>query len=138
MPNYLFLREPDATQAAQIRSLYRQQSWWEPADDANPGLVARIVRGSHCFAVACEGGEIIGMGRAISDGAADAYIQDVTVRPDARGRGIASALVAALVARLRADGLGWIALIATGGSRPLYEKLGFAPIAEATPMLQRR
>jgi aralkylamine N-acetyltransferase len=135
MLRYLFLHAPDARQLVQIRSLYEQQLWLEPADEAN--LVERIVRGSHCFAVACEGDEIVGMGRAISDRASDAYIQDVTVHPDARGRGIASGLVAAIVARLHEDGLTWIGLIAAGGSRRLYEKLGFAAMADATPMLHR-
>ena len=71
-------------------------------------------------------GAIIGMGRAISDGVADAYIQDVTVEKSERGRGIAQEIVARLVARLYADGLSWVALIAAGRSWKLYEKLGFA------------
>jgi len=57
--------------------------------------------------VATHGSRIIGMGRAISDRVSDAYIQDVTVHSDYRGRGIGKAIVRKLLERLRGNGTGF-------------------------------
>jgi aralkylamine N-acetyltransferase len=77
------------------------------------------------------------MGRAISDGASDAYIQDVMVRPESRRRAIASSIMKAILARLERDGLTWIGLIAKQGTLPFYRGLGFSEMPEATPMLRK-
>jgi len=53
------------------------------------------------------------MGRAISDGISDAYIQDVTVLSEFRGQGIGTGIVQEILKQLRDDGLQWIGLIAT-------------------------
>ena len=74
------------------------------------------------------------MGRAISDRTNDGYIQDVFVRSELRGRGVGAALVRRLTRRLRADGLGWIGLIAADRSWPFYAKRGFAKMARHDPM----
>jgi spermidine synthase len=116
-------------------ALYRQAGWWEGGDNA--ALAARIVAGSHCVVVARSAGQIVGMGRAISDGASDAYLQDITVAAAFRRRGIATQIIGLLLQRLEADGLGWVALIAETGSHDLYPRLGFRPMAGAVPMLRR-
>ena len=100
-------------------------------------MVARIVTGSHLFIIATTGDEIIGMGRAISDSVSDAYIQDVAVEYEFRGRRIGSTLVEKLSEALRRDGIEWIGLIAEKGSSPFYETLGFAPMQDAVPMLKK-
>ncbi|MDI6726584.1 MAG: GNAT family N-acetyltransferase, partial [Smithellaceae bacterium] len=86
MTQYRFLSQPKEKETTDIIELYRRAGWWEREDD--DGLVSAIVAGSHCFLVALDGKMIIGMGRAISDRASDAYIQDVTVHPSRRGAGI--------------------------------------------------
>ena len=131
-----FITDIDDADANRIIPLYRSEGWWY--DDARPDLdIARlraIIRGSHCFAVARRHREIIGMGRAISDGVSDAYIQDVTVREDFRGQGIGGQLVRRLVERLLSDGLEWIALIAEKNSSAFYTQLGFHEMIDARPM----
>ena len=76
-----------------------------------------IIRGSLVFIVAVDrnSGKAVGMGRAISDGVSDAYIQDLVVLPDYRGRGIGKAILRKILAVCREHGIGWIALIAEGG-----------------------
>ncbi len=93
-----------------------------------------MVAGSHCFLVAWEGAAAVGMGRALSDRTNDGYIQDVFVRPELRGRGVGAALVRRLARRLRADGLGWIGLIAADGAWPFYARLGFHRMERHDPM----
>ncbi len=133
----LFLTEPSAEQLRAIVDLYRQAGWWPAGEEADYGLLARLVRQSHCFAVAMAGEELVGMGRAISDGVSDAYVQDLIVDPRWRRAGIGSRLVRLIIERLRADGINWIGLIAEQGSAPFYGQFGFEEMANARPMLHR-
>jgi ribosomal protein S18 acetylase RimI-like enzyme len=136
MIEFTFLETPTPIEIARLTKLYRLAGWWTDEAD-NPAHVAGIITGSHCFMVARQGGVIIGMGRAISDRASDAYIQDVTVHPDFRKRGIGSRIVSELVTRLEADGIGWIGLIAERRTHPFYRPLGFSPMADSLPMLKQ-
>ena len=122
----------------QIRYLYRLAGWWSEPGDTLEKLV-RIISGSHCFVAAVqETGVILGMGRAISDKASDAYIQDVMVRPEVRRQAIASAIMGAIVERLERDGMTWIGLVAKQGTQPFYRGLGFSEIPGAMPMLRKK
>jgi aralkylamine N-acetyltransferase len=122
-------------QAYQIVEMYQAQGWWQPHDDDKGCLIARIIKGSHCFVIATEGDKIVGMGRAISDGISDAYIQDLTVAKDRRKRGIGKRILRTLLESLRADGISWIGLIAEPGSCNLYSHAGFREMKDAVPML---
>lgn len=130
-----FLVSPSADQLQSIVGLYRQAGWWPGSEAEDYSRLARLVTQSHCFAAAIVDGELIGMGRAISDGVSDAYIQDVTVDQTWRGRGIGSRIVRRIVERLQNDGLGWVGLIAESGSSPFYEQFGFKDMANSRPML---
>lgn len=121
----------------QLRQLYRQAGWWSESGDTLEKLV-RIISGSHCFVAAVqETGVILGMGRAISDRASDAYIQDIMVMPEMRRQAIASRIMKAILERLERDGMTWIGLIAKPGTQPFYRGLGFSEIPGATPMLRK-
>lgn len=135
MIEYTFVQKPTQTELARLIRLYRQAGWWTDEAD-NTSVVADIVSGSHCFLVARQAGTIIAMGRAISDQVSDAYIQDVTVDPVFRRQGIGSRMVSEIVARLEADGIGWIGLIAERKTHPFYQPLGFSPMADSVPMLK--
>jgi len=130
-----FLLEPTEDQIRQIVGLYRAQGWWLACDEGRKKLIPRLITGSHCFVIATDGGRIAGMGRAISDGISDAYIQDLTVRQDCRNRGIGKMILKVLLERLHADGIAWIGLIAEPGSKNLYLRSGFSEMSEAIPML---
>jgi len=120
-----------------IRDLYRLEGWWSEPEDTLEKL-ARIISGSHCFIAAIleEAGVVLGMGRAISDKASDAYIQDVMVRPEARRQAIASSIIQSIITRLEQDGMTWIGLIAKPGTQPFYRSLGFSEMPGASPMLR--
>jgi len=133
---YDMLTDPPECDLRAIVALYRQAGWWWPAG-LHLEAARRIVAGSHCFCVARRKEGIVGMGRAISDGASDAYLQDLTVLPAFRGRGIASAILRTLVARLQEDGITWIGVVAADGTAPLYRNLGlgFVPMPAAQPLV---
>jgi len=135
MCDYSFIKKPTADEISQITDLYRSENWWKQEGN-NPKMIRQIAEGSHCFLVARHEGYIIGMGRAVSDGASDAYIQDVTVMDSFRGKRIGTRIVKILVDRLEKDGINWIGLIAERGSHPFYESLGFSVMENSTPMLR--
>gem|GEM_PF-4414770 len=68
----------------EIVLLYRAGGWWK--DEYDPAEIPGLIRGSFAFAVAVEeeSGRAVGMGRVISDGVSDAYIQDLVVLPEYR------------------------------------------------------
>lgn len=133
MTNYRLIVAPDKKESKQIIELYRQAAWWEAEDDE--ALVSAIVAGSHLFLLAIDEGIIVGMGRAISDRASDAYIQDVTVLQSHRHSGVGSRIIEIIAGRLREDGIKWIGLIAEKDSAPFYLSAGFAEMPGSTPML---
>ncbi len=135
MPDITFLVNPTPYQIRQIIVLYRMEGWWTGEPDG-PDHVVRIVAGSHCFVIASIEDQIVGMGRAISDGTSDAYIQDVTVKQDYRRQKIGKKIVKALESRLNRDGLKWIGLIAERGSRDFYKQVGFKKMPDSVPMLK--
>jgi spermidine synthase len=138
MVNCIVIDTPTTEQSRLIAGLYRAQGWRQECDDESPQWIRKLVAGSHCFVVALEGEEIVGMGRAISDGISDAYIQDLTVRSSRRNQGIGSRILRTILERLHADGLRWIGLIAEPGSSNLYRHAGFSEMPAAVPMLMIR
>jgi len=138
MINTVILQMPTKNQIQQIAGLYRAQEWWQAGDDESPQLIPRLIAGSHCFVAALEGKDIVGIGRAISDGVSDAYIQDLTVRSDHRNQGIGRRILQTLLERLHADGLHWIGLIAEPGSCSLYRRAGFQKMSAWVPMLMNQ
>ena len=135
--DYLFITVPSPSQIEGVLRLYRLQGWWGPSTDRDREMAAAIIRGSHCFVIAGAQGRPVGMGRAISDGVSDAYIQDVVVDPAFRGRGIGGRIVGDLVGRLRHDGIDWIGLGAEAGTHDFYRRAWFAEIPGCTVMLKK-
>lgn len=134
MQKIFFLTNPNRDELNQIIALYKSENWWAYESDSSE-RINKIISGSHSFVVAIENDKIIGMGRAISDGASDAYIQDVAVQKDFRGKSIGTSIIKELVLKLRSDGIGWIGLIAEKGSHHFYESIGFDQMDDSTPML---
>lgn len=105
-------------------ALYEAGGWWSESPAARAAVPA-LVAGSFRFLVVADGEDTVAMGRAISDGASDAYVQDVVVRPSHRGRGIGREVVARLTRALEEAGVGWIGLVAEPGTTAFYERLGY-------------
>jgi aralkylamine N-acetyltransferase len=117
-----------------VVDLYKEAGWWKESRGSR-AVIPRMVRGSFCFIVAKNRrDEIVGMGRAISDGASDAYIQDVVVRKSARGKGIGREIVSRLSRVCVSKGLEWIGLVAAPGAALFYKRLGFKELKRHVPM----
>lgn len=124
-----------AWNADEIIDLYRAGGWWEMGWNKNQ--IAPILSGSYLVIIARdENNNAIGMGRLISDGASDCYIQDVVVLPEYRARGLGSRIVAALKSFAKLSGHTWIGLISAPGKESFYERAGFSAMENYTPMLK--
>jgi ribosomal protein S18 acetylase RimI-like enzyme len=119
---------------SEIVALYKEGGWWK--EDYDPSGIPDLVRGSFLFAVAIHssGGPAVGMGRVISDGVSDGYIQDVVVSGSLRRNGIGSSIVRELANKAMDAGLVWIGLIAEEGTSHFYKGLGF-DLLPGTPMI---
>jgi len=130
------IREGADLPASEVLSLYESAGWWKPGDRVAD--IPALLAGSFLVASAWRGGVLVGMGRVLSDGVSDGYIQDVVVLPEHRGRGLGAAVVAFLRDRCVARKLAWIGLIGEPGTRAFYERLGFRVMERYVPMLLER
>ncbi|MFE7766733.1 GNAT family N-acetyltransferase [Streptomyces sp. NPDC057438] len=88
------------------------------------------IRGSLNFGVYEEGsGQQVAYARVVTDRATFAWLCDVYVDPSVRGKGLGTAMVAAVRDHLRPYGLRRV-LLATHDAHGVYAKLGFEPLAE--------
>jgi|WetSurMetagenome_2_1015567.scaffolds.fasta_scaffold02756_13 aralkylamine N-acetyltransferase len=135
--NDIAIRVVNSWDEGEIAELYRAGGWWKEEYDQKeiPGLI----RGSFLFAIAVDRktGHAIGMGRVISDGISDGYIQDLVVLPEYRKTGIGTQLVSLLVKKCIEQGISWIGLIAEPDTEKFYLPLGFHPMKGYVPLIFR-
>lgn len=92
--------------------------------------VKRSIEHSFCFGV-YQGDKQVGFARVITDFATIAYLGDVFILPEHRGRGLSKRLVAEIMAHPDLQGMRrWILL--TGDAHELYRQYGWKPIANPT------
>lgn len=118
----------------EIVELYKAGGWWK--DSYDPSGIEPLIKGSFAFAVAfgSNDGNAVGMGRILSDGMSDAYIQDVVVLKEYRGKGIGKKIVNFLLKHCISEGIIWIGLIAEPDQDDFYSQLGFQKMKNYVPM----
>jgi len=132
--NEIEIIHTDEWPTEEIVELYKAGGWWK--DSYDPSHVPSLLKGSAVFLIVYHRTEkrAVGMGRLVSDGVSDGYIQDLVVLPHLRGKGIGKLMVKELVRSAKERGLVWIGLISEEGKNGFYEKLGFK-VFEGTPMI---
>jgi len=96
----------------------------------------RSIESSLCFGIYEEAGRQVGFARVVSDFATFAWVGDVFVAEEARGRGLAAWLMEVVAAHEDLQGLRrWI--LSTRDAHGLYEKTGFRPLARPENFLER-
>ena len=109
------------------------RSYWSPGIPLE--TVERAIANSLCVAVFCQG-EQVGLARVVTDRATFAYLADVYVLEEHRGRGLAKAMVRHLQDHPELRGLRrW--LLMTVDMQPLYAKLGWSPLAHPERAMER-
>lgn len=100
-----------------------------------PATVRKSIENSMCFLVR-DGERQVGFARVITDRATFAYIGDVFVVEDCRGRGLSKWLMECITSHPELQGLRrWI--LATRDAHGLYEQFGFTPLKDPTRFMER-
>jgi GNAT superfamily N-acetyltransferase len=108
-------------------------SYWAKGIPA--ATVERSLAHSLCFAL-LNGDRQVGFARVISDYATIAYLGDVFVLPEYRGKGLSKWLMQCVTSHSDLQGLRrWI--LATGDAHGLYEKFGFTPLEKPEAFMER-
>lgn len=115
----------------ELPALYESVGWSAYTD--SPDLLRAGVAGASCAVTARRGGRLVGLARALSDGATVCYLQDVLVHPTEQRRGIGRALVRAVLDRYRTVGQKVLLTDDEPGQRAFYESLGYAEIRDYGP-----
>jgi N-acetylglutamate synthase-like GNAT family acetyltransferase len=105
---------------------FLSQTYW--AKDMPKSLAGRMIKHSLCFGV-YHGNVQVGFARAISDYTTFAYLADVFILPEHRGKGLSKALIATIRAHPELQGLRrW--MLVTHDAQGLYEQFGFKMVAQ--------
>ncbi len=104
-----------------IAFLYEGEGWGNAGETEK---IKRALLNSYCAYGAFDGPKLVGFFRALSDGVGDAYLIDLVVHSQYRGRGIAHKLVDAITSRLKSEGIEWITCISTSQAKGVYLKSG--------------
>lgn len=127
-PTLRLTRDAAAIPALQLHALL-QGSYW--AAGIPLATVERALAQSLCVAVLqtdpSAGDRLLAFARAVTDGATFAWICDVIVQPDWRGRGLGKQLVRELLAQPELQGLRRL-LLATADAHDLYQRHGFTAL----------
>ena len=116
----------------EVHRFLSTDSYW--ARGRSREKVERAIQGSARVVGLYESrGRQVGFARAVSDGVVTAYLADVYILAEHRGRGLGAELVRELVERGSLAGCGW--LLHTADAQSLYGKFGFG---KPSPRLMER
>jgi len=117
--------DPARLDVALVHRWLSDESYWAAGRPRH--VVERSLEGSLVLGV-YDGSRQVGFGRAVTDAATFAWLCDVYVDEEYRGRGVGGALVETAVSILQDLGVPRIVL-ATRDAHEVYERAGFTPLA---------
>lgn len=130
---YTLSTATDQLDLAVIHHFLSTRSYW--ANGIPEATVRRSLEHSLCFGMYCQGRQV-GFARVISDYATFAYLADVFVLEEHRGRGLSKWMMAEIVAHPALQGLRrWV--LATADAHALYAGHGFRPMARPERWMER-
>ncbi len=108
------------------------RSYWSPGVPRD--VVARAIAHSLCFGVYRHGMQV-GFARVVTDCATFAYLADVFVIEEHRGRGLSKWLMSFILAHPDLQGLRRF-MLGTRDAHGLYRRFGFAPLAHPSRLME--
>ncbi len=114
----------------ELSALYRAA----PLGDKKPLHLQKVFANSLFKCFVYEGSRLVGVGRALADGADCSYICDIAVLPSHQGTGLGKQIVGHLVEKSR--GHRKIILYAVPGKEPFYRKFGFLRMKTAMAIFE--
>jgi GNAT superfamily N-acetyltransferase len=132
---YLISTDKSKLDLGVIHQFLSTESYW--AQGRTMETVRASVEASWCFGV-YDGERQVGFARVVTDGATFAWVCDVFIVQDSRGRGLSKWLVESVVASLDQAGVRRI-LLATRDAHELYRRYGgFDSLQAPDRWLERR
>ena len=108
------------------------RSYW--AEGISKEIVGRSIEGALCFGV-FENDKQVGFARMITDKATFAYLADVFIIEEYRGRGLSKWLMEIIMSHPDLHGLRRM-LLATKDAHGLYKQFGFTPLINVDRWMQ--
>lgn len=119
----------DTIEEDEVLDLYRANGW---SSAEKPRQLMAALRNSHTLVTARIGGELAGLGNAISDGHLVVYFPHMLVHPGHQGKGVGRLMMQAMLERYA--GFHQMMLTADGGAIDFYKALGFERAGKTEPM----
>jgi GNAT superfamily N-acetyltransferase len=117
-----------------IHRYLSEEAYWSPGVPRE--VVARAVANSLCFGIYANDGAQVGFARLVTDRATYAYVADVFVLTEHRGKGLSKRLMETIIAHPEVQGLRrW--MLATRDAHELYARYGFTPVAKPDRLMER-
>jgi GNAT superfamily N-acetyltransferase len=111
---------------------YLLRSYW--AENVPYDVVSKAIENSLCFGVFYKQSQI-GFARLITDSATFAYLADVYILEEHRGKGLSKALMKTIIKHPQLQGLRRMVL-ATYDAHTLYEKFGFKQLTKPETFME--
>jgi GNAT superfamily N-acetyltransferase len=121
---YVLTSEPGRVDVARVHGWLSQESYW--AKGRERAVVERSIAGSIPYCVFAQDQQAA-FARAVTDEATFAWICDVFVDEDHRGRGLGTWLVESIIEDLAGAGVQRF-LLATRDAHEVYRRCGFVPM----------
>jgi GNAT superfamily N-acetyltransferase len=112
---------------------FLSQTYWSPG--ISRAMVERAIANSLCFGVLL-GSEQVGFARVVTDRATFAYLADVYILEQHRGKGLSHLLMEHVIRHPDLQGLRRMLLV-TRDAHGLYEKHGFKALASPERLMER-
>ena len=125
--------DPSRIDIALVHEILRTSYW---AEGRSRETVERSIRNSLCFGI-YTGAQQVAFARVVTDRAVFAYLADVFVIPELRGRGIGKGLVKAVLAHPELQTVQTF-MLGTRDAHGLYAQFDFKPISEPQRLMSRR
>lgn len=122
----MVLYKEEVPQAAALIDLYQALGWAEALGLSAEAIHKGVAASWYIVCAYNESGQLIGMGRVVSDGVLNAYICGLGVLPQWQKQGTASQILSRLTQRCSAAGMA-PQLIAEAQNLPYYTRRGFVP-----------
>jgi len=129
----LFSTDKARLDIAAIHRFISEESYWTPGIARE--LVERAIANSLCFGAYSAGGQVA-FARVVTDSVGFAYLADVLVLREWRGRGIGKRLLGFVFADPRLQNMRRF-LLATRDAHTLYEQFGFTALSNPQRFMER-
>lgn len=127
--NSIYYSDTREVSLESVLALYRANGW---SSAEKPDLLHKALLASHSLFTAWDGGSLVGLGNAISDGYLIVYYPHLLVLPEYQGKGIGRELMRRLIERY--EGFHQHMLVADGRAIDFSRKCGFVRAGKTEPL----